>query len=973
MKSSSVFFMPAGVPFLEGLAAGLQKESAQNPLSLAQVRIYLPHKRAVKALKDIFLKEKKSLFLPQIISLGELESHEELFDSSLVSGGRRPVISPTLRRGLLTTLIRQKQEILAAQARRLPPPLAVTLQLAQELIRLLDQATIEQVPLNNLAALVPEHLATHWQVSLDFLHIISHHWPLLLAEKGVQDPYTAHNQTIQDLLNQWAQNPPAQRIVVAGSTGTMPATAAFLKAVAQLPQGMALLPGLDPTLPLEEQKALSPSHPQYALYRLLTRLNLTPQEVPVWPLLATLPGHGHAETIAQGRRRWFSQAYAGSPSPSSPAVEAAALEGLTFLPCASPQEEALVIALMLRETLEIPHKTAALITPDRRLARRVTGELGRWGIIPHDTGGIPLTVTPPGTFLRLMVRAVWEDFAPVPLLALLKHPLILGGKAPRFLQKGVALLEQHVLRGPRPDAGIAGICAALPTSLAQHRLFSQGLTFLEKALAPLYQALAAPQIHLGDLLHAHIQSAEALCGKELWEKEMGFEMAQFFHQLQESAGAFPRLKGADYADMLDLLLGSATVYPGTPTHPRLSIFGTLEARLLHADVIILGSLNEGVWPPDLQGDPWLSRPMREDLGLPDLERRIGLASHDFGQAFAHQRVVLTRALRVDGTPTVPSRIFLRLETTLKAAGLTMPQDPKWLTWAQALDLPPTISPCPPPAPCPPVSARPRRLSVTQVETWKRDPYALYARHILNLKPLDPLDADPTQGDQGTLIHQILDEFLRRCSDIFTEQASFLLLDIGEKAFHPFINRPVVRAFWWPRFTQIVQWFLEAERERRLSLPPYKTLTEVQGKLIFHGPHGPFELVARADRLDLFEDGRVDLIDYKTGAPPTERDVTLGFSPQLPLEAVLIDRGGFPTLLHKTVGDMSFWRLCGGQRGGEMKPLKTSSAHLLPEAWEGMQRLITAFDDPQTPYLAQPLSDKGLPYNAYAHLARLRRC
>lgn len=961
----SVFFIPAGVPFLEGLAAGLLQDYALDPLGLAQVNIYLPYKRAIQVLKEIFLKKAagKSLFLPQMFSLGELDPDEEPLDNTFPA---LPVISPLLRQGFLTTLIRQKQEIIAAQEGRRPPPLAVTLQLAQELIRLLDQAAIEQVPLENLASLVPDHFATHWQVSLDFLQIISHHWPLLLAEKGVQDPYIAHNQGVQQRLTQWAQQPPPHRIIAAGSTGSMPATAAFLKAVAHLPQGSVILPGLDPTLYVENQKNLSASHPQYTLSRLLTHLGLTPQAVPVWSLLPSSPEQ--TQRTAQARRTWFSQAYAASSTPSRLVAEEA-LNGLTFIPCASSQEEALVIALILREALETPGKTAALITPDRALARRVREELNRWGVVPQDTAGLSLEKTPASVMLRLIVRAVLEDFAPLALLALLKHPLLLGGRYPALRQGGVSLLERGALRGLTPEPGLSPLAAAFPQDHPQRSFFLQGLAFLETTLAPLKTLLEAPHARFQDLLQAHLQGAQTLCLDALWTGEGGEATDRFFQQLQEGAAAFPLLRGADYPDMLDHLLRSVLMPLETATHPRLSLLGTLEGRLMHADVVILGGLNEGVWPPQFQGDPWLSRPMREDLGLPALERRVGLSSHDFYQAFAQKTVFLTRALRVDGTPTVPSRIFMRLETALKAAEKTMPQDPKWLHWAKELDLPSAFVPCLPPKPCPPLSARPRRLSVTQVETWKRDPYALYARHVLKLTPLNALEAEPNQADHGTLIHHILDQFLRHCPNLFAPEALPQLLELGEKAFQLFQRRPMVRAFWWPRFTQLAEWFLETERDRRLSLPAYKTLTEIRGTLQFQSAYGPFELTARADRLDVFNDGRVDLIDYKTGTLPTEADVTLGFSPQLPLEALIIQQGGFSEVTtNAALGEMSFWRLYGKQ--GEIKILKASSSTLAQDAWEGLQRFVNAFDHPDMPYLAQPFPDKSLTYNDYAHLARV---
>jgi ATP-dependent helicase/nuclease subunit B len=416
------------------------------------------------------------------------------------------------------------------------------------------------------------------------------------------------------------------------------------------------------------------------------------------------------------------------------------------------------------------------------------------------------------------------------------------------------------------------------------------------------------------------------------------------------------------------------VRPRFGHHPRLAIWGLLEARLQHADLVILGGLNEGVWPPQTESDPWLSRPMRRDFGLPPPERRIGVAAHDFAQALGAKEVVLTRAMRVEGAPTVPSRWLLRLDTVLRAAGLEgrlgVAVEP--LGWQARLDEAAEHIAVAPPEPRPPVAARPRKLSVTQVESWMRDPYAIYAGKILRLDALEPIDADPGAAERGNFIHAALDAFVRAFPDALPEDAERQLLTLGAEAFGAALDRPGVRAFWWPRFERIARWFLALERERRPSLGEIRS--EIKGRLVLDGPAGPFELTAKADRLDRRRDGRLVLIDYKTGLVPSAKDVELGFSPQLSLEAAIAAGGGFAGVAAAPVAALEYWRLSGGEPAGEIvAPAKDEASlrALIAEAWQGLADLVASFDDAATPYRAVPRPEKAPRYSDYAHLARVK--
>jgi ATP-dependent helicase/nuclease subunit B len=441
--------------------------------------------------------------------------------------------------------------------------------------------------------------------------------------------------------------------------------------------------------------------------------------------------------------------------------------------------------------------------------------------------------------------------------------------------------------------------------------------------------------------------------------------------LRQAASGFPPMPGDRYPALLGQLLSSQVVRPGYGRHPRLAIWGPLEARLQHGDLLILGGLNEGTWPAEVAADPWLSRPMRRDFGLPAPERRIGLAAHDLAQAMGAPHIVLTRALRVEGTPTVPSRWLLRLDGLLRTIGI----DParlfggEWLYWQAQLDAPAAVAAIAPPEPRPPVDKRPRQMRVTQVETWRRDPYAVYARYILRLHPLDPIDAEPSAADRGIWIHHALERFVKEYPRALPDDALDRLLTIGRQVFGAEMDRPAVGAFWWPRFEAIARWFVEQERERRAVLAAVHA--EVRGTLQLDGPEGPFLLTATADRIERGRDGRLTIIDYKTGGIPSKREIEHGFAPQLPLEAAIAQAGGFADVVKGDVADLQFWRLTGGNPVAEAKGVNGDPQSLAKAAVAGLTGLIAAFDRQETPYRSIPDPAFAPRYSDYAHLARVK--
>ncbi|MBT3989783.1 MAG: double-strand break repair protein AddB [Rhodospirillaceae bacterium] len=978
-----VFNIPSELPFVDALAVGLTERAATGPFDLADYVILLPTRRAVRSLREAFLRlsDGKPLLLPRMMPLGDLDEEElaiagweELpsFQDSKDITDLPEAISSVHRHLMLT------KHIQVMEAGRVSIDQAA--RLASELARLLDQVQTEQLDFTKLKNLVPDDYAQHWQMTLEFLEILTKFWPEILQDKGLVDPAERRNLVMRAQLAHWQKHPPETPVIAAGSTGSIPATADLLTLIAALPEGAVVLPGLDDALDPAALHDIE-THPQHGLFRLLAKMDLTAGEVQNW-----LDGESQTNiTSASPARREliFNVMRPASKVDEWRSLEppmAAALAGVENITCPGPDEEAGVIALKLREALETPEKTAALVTPDRRLARRVASELGRWGIDIDDSAGLPLDQTAPGSYLRLTAELVAHYFLPLDFLALGKHPLAAGGVIPASFRQLVRDFEVAALRGPRPAPGIKGLIDLLELLPKTRPDLNTLLENIQTMSAEFSHSLAQPKISLGEIIKTHIGFAEALAASDeqaglerLWSGEDGEAAASFIAELMEVGDALDEIEGVSYPALLEVLMLGRAVRPNYGSHPRLAIWGLLEARLQHADLVILGGLNEGTWPPDVGSDPWMSRPMRKEFGLPSPERRIGLTAHDFQQAFSAPEIVMTRSARVDGTPTVPSRWLMRLQKLLQgldpslADELFMPSH--WLDWQARLDRPEDVQPIEPPAPKPPVAARPRKLSVTQIETWMRDPYAIYARHILGLRALPPLDSAPDAADYGTLIHDAMDEFSRQFPAALPADAFDQLVKIGEEQFRPLLKHPGVWAFWWPRFLRIATWFVDLEAERRDEISALHS--EVEGVYETTGPAGPFKLTAKADRVDELKAGGLRIIDYKTGAPPSKKEVAAGFAPQLPLEAVIAEEGGFAKVAAQPVTQLDYWRLRGSNPAGEVSSAGDDPAELAAEAREGLAALIRLFDEAETPYEARPRPDAAPKYSDYEHLARVK--
>lgn len=988
--SPRLFTIPSGTPFLDALARTLIADPSLGgrfgrDVELADMTILLPTRRAVRALGDAFLRAGggRALLLPAIRPLGDVDEDELTLDVAsqpLQALSLPPEISPLERQFRLARLILDLDETEEGS------DLTRALALAADLGRFLDMALTERVELKSLASLVPDEFAEYWQITIEFLKLLTERWPEELAGLGFMESAARRNALLETQAAAWAQVPPSKPVIAAGSTGSIPATADLLSVVARLPAGAVVLPGLDTELDKESWNAIggpgTQSHPQYGLKQLLTHLRVDRDDVALWP---------GAEPVAARRARIRLLSEALRPADTTSLWRSrldalkkeadAALEGLSLIEAPTQRDEAGAIALLMRDTLETPGKTAALITPDRALARRVAMELRRWDIEIDDSGGVPLAATPPMVYLRLVAEMVADDFAPLGLLAVLKHPFAALGGNPARLRDETRRLERLVLRGPRPAPGLAGLRAALKEAREDHEARERSLKDFagldnlldrfEAALKPLVD-LRLQGAAFDDMARAHVAAAEALArnetGSELWTKEEGEAASAFVADLLEAASTLGHADIDTYARAFAELASTRVLRPRFGRHPRLFIWGPLEARLQHADRIVLGSLNEGTWPAEANIDPWLNRPMRAALGLEPPERRIGLAAHDFAEGASAAEVVLTRALKVEGAPTVASRWLLRLQSLLAGIGRADAlAAPEWTGWAQTLDTPDRVAASEKPRPKPPLMKRPEKFSVTEIETLIRDPYAIYAKKVLRLQPLDPIDADVAAAERGNIIHAALENFSRAYPEKLPPNALDELVRIGRETFAHALDRPGVAAFWWPRFKRIAAWIVDYEEKLRADI--LRVHPELQGRMEIAELARPVTLTGKADRIDEMKDGTLRIIDYKTGSTPTRAQVEAGLTPQLPLEAAMAARGAFAELGSAKTSALLYLRLTGGEKAGETRAIEPDG--LVEETYASLVALLTRYADEATPYLSRPRPMFEAAYGDYDHLARVK--
>ena len=979
-RRPSIYNIAAHGGFADALAQGLIDRFAKDAFGLARGLVLLPNNRAQRALQEAFVRlSEDGLLLPQMAVIGDLDLDESIgvaLDSGELALDIPAAVDPMDRLLTLAQLIQKEirlreDGILAKDA----------LRLAREFARTLDQLNIEEISLSDLMKTEPDSLdlSSHWQDSYRFFLTIAEKWRQQLEKWQRVDQAVRRNALFDHIAESWKISPPGHFVVAAGITTSAPAIARFLEIISFMPSGMVVLPDLDLIMPDEEWDLLGPfkpdpqsgraaraqeTHPQYHMKMLLDRMSIARGEVMRWPRTG--------ESGAAARRsRALSNAFAIPKLTARWQIlesQERSLAGVRIVEASNSAEEAQMIALLAREALEDPDQRIAIVTPDRSLATRISAHLKRWDIQADDTSGQPLAKLPEGVFFLNLLAAVADGFPPAEFLALLKHPLVQRGEERVQWLDHVRKLDL-LLRGPRPAPGLAGIDALLKSD--NHRTKK-----LRLEIAPWWQSvralfaesenLFAPPLDWSRLLDQLRQLAQNLTDGAIWAGPAGRELADLLAKLQMRTEMGPlRIAGNELAGYFETLMTEISVRPPYGGHPRIALYGLLEARLQQSELVICCGLNEGSWPQAITPDPWLAPMIRKSLGLPAQERQIGLSAHDLVGAMGARKVILSRARRDDSGPAIASRFLLRLKGM---CGDNLKEHPEARRWLSLIDQPQAESvPYARPAPMPSAEQRHIPISVTQVDRLIADPYAFYANRIMGFASLDLIDADPSAAWRGTIIHDILDQWAKQddyAPGALRARAQLFLQDPG--------LHPLMRSLWAPRLLEGLDWIADTVTEnRKAGREPIAS--EIYGKAEIAG----IDLSGIADRIDRMPGGGVAIVDYKTGGAPSNRAVIEGYSLQLGLLAALAELGGFPDIEGEAVA-FEYWSLAkkgGTDNFGHVRsPTQGRADNVIP-ADAMVDHAVARFNKAADLYLlgAEPMTAKLHPeYARYADYDQLMR-
>ncbi len=983
MSVPHVYSMPSGLPFLQTLAIGLRRHFGDE---LQSGLILLPTRRAVRGLGEAFVASAmedgiQAALLPRLRPLADIDPEEPPFEPGELVGKVRPAIDGTLRRFEMARIVAAYHE----RALDLPLDAATALVMADPLLAILDDAALEEAKLTETEAwarLMGE-AAKHFQDAATLYKIIQDYWPDRLAELDMEEPQSRKVKLLDALVSHWTDNPPDYPVVIAGSTGSLRATRRLMQLVARLPKGMVVLPGFQSTDNDETWNSIDEQHPQYAMKLLINGFNMDRGDVR--DFTADIAGQSSSNKIRLARTRVLEEALVPASRTSDWLSRIGKLEtdygrvifddavkGLSLIEARSDAEEALAIALILRETLETPAKTAALVTPDQALARRVRARLARWGVEVDMSQGEPLAETEIGVFLDAVLSVSQNPEGPLEKAVIFGHKLTGLGREPEDVLAAWHKIERTAYRVEiRPGTEERELGAV---EIDMNAALEPLIELDGQAAAPVWASAliaASEQIAMGPENHG---------SHNLWRGEAGERAAKLLEHIIVYGDNLPAVNAAGFRRLMRQLMTGIVVRPRGGTHPRLSILGPLEARMLEADVIVLGGLNEGVWPAAPSPGPFLSRGMRRDMKLSLPERRYGLAAHDFFELASNPVVYMTRSKRSETGPTVASRWVWRLKTLLQGAvgedgaEARLGTANHYLAIAQKMDFvaADNVTPAEAPEPAPPADKRwmtdkGRSLSITEVKTFIRDPYSIYGKHVLGLKRLKDLGHQNGASEFGSAIHLGIENFLTDNHAPFTPENDEALITALNEAFRIYGYAEEVIAKERARFQSVAEG-LRTEMNARLADGYEQKGLEVWGEAAI--PGRDFTVRGKMDYVERGMDG-YGFVDFKTGSPAGDKEVAAGFDPQLPLAAFILRAGGLKGHKPAATSRLGYMRVKGSNDDFVYKPIGKEKPidQLVEESVETLTKLIDQYDDPATPYRSQVRSKFTNSWSDFDDLAR----
>lgn len=957
---NGTFALPPGADFCRSVVEGLIARTAgKPPEALAAVTIYANSGRTMISLRaafDAHAERHGPLLLPKLRPLTALGVD--------LPGRPASPLARTLELGRLVAHLLEREPGLGA-GQSVP-------QLAESLAMLMGEMQTEGCDADSLSRIDAREHAAHWQRTLAFLRIAAGFY---LNDPPVDGP-ARQRRRAEMLAEAWSlgADMPTAPVIAVGSTGSHGGTRLFLHALAALPLGAVVLPGYDFSQPDRIWSSLAEGADDHPQARLAA---LTEGGVQPW-----------VDTPKQDRNKLISLALRPAPvtdqwiaeGPDLPDLDAPTA-AMTLIEADQPQEEADAIAVLIRDAVG-RGQPVRLFAADRGLVRRVGAALDRWDLAIDDSAGEPLGLSAQGLFLRHVAALFGQRLGIDTLLVLLKDPITATGSGHGDSLRHARDLELHLRRhGPAfPDADSLRKWAERGDE--SRKIWAEwlaGILDLVDAVSgdrqprPVPDRMAA-HLHLAGLLAAG--AGGTVERSRLWNDASGRAADMAMRHLADHAALAQPMGPRDYADLIDGQMAAQAVRAQDRGHPLIRACGPREARteanLSDNALIILAGLNEGGWPQALPPDPWLSRAMRAEAGLTLPERQIGLSAHDFQQAIAAPEVVLTRARRDADAETIPSRWLNRLTNLMtglperggpQALAAMRTRGAHWLGLARQLAQPRfQIDPAPRPAPVPPAPAF-DAISVTQVRTLIRDPYAIYADKLLGLRALDPLRPEPGAQLRGQVLHAVAEALLTPPpapdTPLATLRARFL--DVTRAVLNEQVPWPAARAFWQARMEKIADQITHDEHRRLQQGRPL--VVEATHRVPVPGLK--LHLTAKPDRIDQLEGGHLaHVYDYKSGTPPTDKQMA-HFDKQLLLEAAMVEMGAFPVLGPVAVDGVSYIQL-GGEGATMSREFSTEAAQ---ETWAKFVILAQHYLQNGQGFTARRALQKASDTSDYDHLSR----
>lgn len=984
----NIFNISPAYSFLEVFGNYVIDTAKQNNQNIANDIILLPTKRSCRGLREVFLtlSKKENTILPKILALGDIDEDGFAFldyENTNIDNFELPPSISNLERNLILARLIKAKSIYTNDEQAYA--------LAVDLAHLIDTVEMEMQSFDNLANIVPEHYSEYWQETLEFLKIITEFYPRILQERGLMNPVSRKIKLIYKQVEVWNSFPPKGRIFAGGSTGSLVPVAYMLRAISNMKNGNIILSGLDTVISKDDFERVGQNHPQYGLRNLLASMEVRREDIIELHPTTSQPSPKKTDKEilssfimldSKMNENWQTM----------PAISENVLDGVNKLSLKTEADESIAIALIIREALEEKKKTL-LITPDRKIAKSVASELKRWNIIVDDSAGTPASETDTGNYIILVLNAIINDFSPFELLGVLKHKFTHLGYNKKDLDSIVNNLEKYILRG---EFGLDNL------EKIKSRTEEKKLEKSEIIISPILNLITSietiikdfksflkdkgQEFSLYDLIFTHLNIIERFVENDM--KEQGFinntlysgdintqlvdelkSLLFTLEKLKNNNEDIDKIKAKFYQSFISQYFFNIKLRSTMNAHPQIAIMNSIEARLLDADLFIMSGLNEQTFPSITSDDPWMSRPMKKEFKLPLPERKIGLSSHDFIEFFNKKNVIMTRAIKVEGKNTIESRWLQKLDAIIEIKKIKFNNTyaNKILDWIEKIDTSTASVKCERPSPTPPIEARPKELWATSLEKLYRDPYIIYANKILKLKKLDDIDLDVMQADFGNIIHNSLEEFKNKKLENYTE-----LMEIILRNALPYKDLDTVD-FWYTKFENIASWFIDYEASiKDFTSHSYQ---EITGELKITET---FTLKAKADRIDILSGGNLAIItDYKSGSAPKKKEVIEGYAPQLPLEALILNAGGFKDIMGKVkTAELKYLELNNKKEiSYNNDNLENNLANILEQTHNILRETIEKFAIETTPYISRPNPNKVgntiKEYSEYTHLARVK--